>query len=166
MPTIMRDWYWLTEWIDWFVGFLKIALGISFNTLFMFQLSISNRLWQRSSGEVKDRQVPEASSSVIIRRKMLVEIPTPLPITGNEKANNSVVFNFFVHLYPVQLKLATSWSLSHFAWTEVLRLKIRELILSPFHSNFHLFSHINGLVFHSFFSERNDSFKNGFSFRW
>ena len=45
---------------------------------------------------------------------MLVEKPIPLAITGNEMANNSMVFNFFVHLYLAQLKLATSLSLGHF----------------------------------------------------
>ena len=45
---------------------------------------------------------------------MLVEKPIPLAITGNETANNSMVFNFFVHLYLAQLKLATSLSLGHF----------------------------------------------------
>ena len=83
---------------------------------------------------------------------MLVEKPIPLEITGNETANNSMVFNFFVHLYLAQLKLATPLSLGHFARTEALQLKIRELILSPFHSNFHFFCLINGLVFHSLFS--------------
>ena len=47
-----------------------------------------------------------------------------------------MVFNFFVHLYLAQLKLATSLFLGHFARTEALQLKIRELIFSPFHQIF------------------------------